>query len=54
MRTLTNPNTTPVAQRLFAYICSLQGKNCLTGQMESGWREVGHHLLNAKRLTSPA
>jgi hypothetical protein len=40
MRPLTNPNAIPVAQRLFAYICSLQGKNCLTGQMESGWRDT--------------
>ena len=40
MRTLTNPNAIPVAQRLFTYICSLQGQNCLTGQMESGWRDT--------------
>lgn len=38
MRQLTNPNALPVAVRLYEYICALQGKKCLTGQMESGWR----------------
>ena len=33
MRKLTNPNAIPVAVRLYDYICSLQGKKCLTGQM---------------------
>ncbi len=40
MRTLTNPHATPEALRLFRYIQSLQGKRCLTGQMESGWRHT--------------
>ena len=38
MRQLTNPSALPVAESLYAYICALQGKKCLTGQMESGWR----------------
>ena len=37
MRKLTDPAAIPAAVRLYEYLCALQGKACLTGQMESGW-----------------
>ena len=37
MRQLSNPHATPEAVHLYEYLCSLKGKACLTGQMESGW-----------------
>ena len=46
MRQLTNPNALPVARRLYDYICSLQRKKCLTGQMESGWCGTFEHEMN--------
>ena len=57
MRKLTNPNAIPVAVRLYDYICSLQGKKCLTGQMESGWCGTFEHEINyllARTGTMPA
>ena len=55
MRQLTNPNALPSAVRLYKYICSLQGKACLTGQMESGWcgtfeGEMNYLLARTGRL----
>ena len=46
MRKLTNPNAIPAAVRLYEYICALQGKKCLTGQMESGWCGTYEHEIN--------
>lgn len=46
MRKLTNPSAIPAAVRLYEYICSLQGKACLTGQMESGWCGTFEHEIN--------
>ncbi|MBE5811653.1 MAG: mannan endo-1,4-beta-mannosidase A and B [Clostridiales bacterium] len=57
MRQLTNPNALPVAVRLYEYICSLQGKKCLTGQMESGWCGTFEGEINyllARTGTMPA
>lgn len=45
-RRLTNPNATAAAVRLYAYLCSLQGKHCLTGQMESNWCGTQEHEIN--------
>lgn len=45
-RKLCNANAIPAAQRLYDYICSLQGKRCLTGQMESGWCGTTEHEIN--------
>ena len=42
-RKLCNPQAIPAARRLYDYICSLQGKRCLTGQMESGWCGTTEH-----------
>ncbi len=55
MRTLTTPNPIPAALRLYAYLCRMQGHGCLTGQMESGWRntfegEMAHILAHTDRL----
>ena len=36
-RSLCTPHVLPAAQRLYDYLCSLQGRACLTGQMESTW-----------------
>ena len=46
MRKLTNPNAIPAAVRLYEYICALQGKKCMTGQMESGWCGTYEHEIN--------
>ncbi len=46
MRTLTNPQAIPAAHRLYAYIQSIQGKHCLTGQMESSWCGTCEHEIN--------
>ena len=45
-RKLCNPQAIPAARRLYDYICSLQGKRCLTGQMESGWCGTTEHEIN--------
>ncbi len=55
MRTLVTPNPLPAAVRLYEYIQSLQGKGCLTGQMESGWcgtfeTEMNYLLSRTQRL----
>ncbi len=46
MRTLTDPNAAPAAKRLYAYLCGMQGKGCLTGQMESSWCNTFEHEIN--------
>ena len=45
-RKLCNANAIPAAQRLYDCICSLEGKRCLTGQMESGWCGTTEHEIN--------
>ena len=45
-RKLTNPNATAEAVRLYDYLCSLNGRGCLTGQMESGWCGTHEHEIN--------
>ncbi len=45
-RQLTNPNATPAARRLYGYLCDLNGKGCLTGQMESTWCGTAEHEIN--------
>ena len=45
-RKLTNPNATAEAVRLYEYLCSLQGRRCLTGQMESNWCGTQEHEIN--------
>lgn len=44
MRQLSNPHAIPEAIRLYAYLCGLQGKACLTGQMESGCDGFEHEM----------
>ncbi len=46
MRKLVTPTPIPAAVRLYDYICSLQGRKCLTGQMESGWRGTYEGEMN--------
>ena len=46
MRSLTDKHAIPAAARLYEYICSLQGKKCLTGQMESSWCGTCEHEIN--------
>ena len=45
-RALSNPQATPAARRLYNYLCDLQGKGCLTGQMESVWCGTPEHEMN--------
>ncbi len=45
-RLLTDKNAIPEAVRLYDYLCSLQGKCCLTGQMESSWCGTTEHEIN--------
>lgn len=45
-RKLSNPNATAEAVRLYDYLCALQGKGCLTGQMESNWCGTQEHEIN--------
>ena len=46
MRQLSNKKAIPAAVRLYEYLCALQGKGCLTGQMESGWCGTFEHEIN--------
>ncbi len=46
MRCLTDKQAIPAAVRLYEYLCSLQGKRCLTGQMESSWCGTCEHEIN--------
>ena len=46
MRQLTDKSAIPAAVRLYEYLCSLKGKNCLTGQMESSWCGTCEHEIN--------
>ena len=45
-RALSNPQATSAARRLYAYLCDLQGKGCLTGQMESIWKGTPEYEMN--------
>ena len=46
MRHLTDPLAIPAAVRLYEYLCALQGRGCLTGQMESSWCATCEHEIN--------
>ena len=46
MRQLTDSSAIPAAVRLYEYICSIQGRHCLTGQMESTWCGTSEHEIN--------
>ena len=46
MRKLTDPQAIPAAVRLYEYLCALQGKACLTGQMESSWCSTFENEIN--------
>ena len=43
---LSNPNAIPAAQNVYAYIQSLHGNGCLTGQMESTWMSSPDYEMN--------
>ena len=43
---LSNPSAIVPAKRLYDYLCEMNGKACLTGQMESQWCGTAEHEMN--------
>lgn len=43
---LSNPNANVTTQKVYDYICSLSGVNCLSGQQESTWMGSPDYELN--------
>ena len=43
---LSNPNAIAPAVRLYEYLCEMNGKRCLTGQMESQWCGTAESEMN--------
>ena len=49
---LSDPQAIAPAVKLYDYLCGMNGKRCLTGQMESQWCGTAEHEMNYLLMTT--